>query len=157
MQITRQQLIDWSACTGGLEWFDANYPSGEGEYVDVQLALRRDGHRYYSKWLLSIVINNIPDASVAECAFGDALIEKMADEVDHVTNDASRLSASGKNSVIAASGIGAEIMVGPGGCAAIAYHDGSRVRFAIAYEGENVRAGIRYSVNGKGEFVEVQQ
>lgn len=166
MQITRQHLIDWSACQGDRDWFDANYPSGDGEYVAVQMALQRDGHRDYSNWLSLRVIDNMPDAAVAECAFGDALIVQMAADAEHATDDDARMSssgydarmsASGENSVIAASGIGAYFKVGKKGCAAIAYYDGSRVRFAIAYEGENVRADVWYSVNDKGEFVEVPQ
>lgn len=40
------------------------------------------------------------------------------------------------------------IILGPGGCAALAYHDGERVRFAVAIEGENnIRAGVRYRLN----------
>ena len=184
MQITRQHLIDWSACAGGREWFDANYPSGEGEYVAVQMALHRDGHRDYSNWLSWRVINNLPDACVAECAFGDALIAQMNADSEHIADDYSRNSSSGDdsgnsssgnysrnsssgddsrnsatgdNSVIASAGLNSTFMVGKGGCAAIAYYDGSRVRFAIAYEGENVRADVWYSVNDKGEFVEVPQ
>ena len=166
MQITRKHLIDWSACAGGREWFDANYPSGEGEYVAVQMALHRDGHRDYSNWLSWRVINNLPDACVAECAFGDALIAQMNADSEHIADDYSRNSSSGDdsrnsatgdNSVIASAGLNSTFMVGKGGCAAIAYYDGSRVRFAIAYEGENVRADVWYSVNDKGEFVEVPQ
>ncbi len=41
------------------------------------------------------------------------------------------------------------------GCAALAYHDGERVRFAVAIEGENnIRAGVRYRLNEQHQFVE---
>jgi hypothetical protein len=41
------------------------------------------------------------------------------------------------------------------GCAAIPYHDGERTRFAIAYVGENVEAGVAYRVTESGEFERV--
>ncbi|SPX19495.1 putative oxidoreductase subunit [Escherichia coli] len=38
---------------------------------------------------------------------------------------------------------------------ALAYHDGERVRFAVAIEGENnIRAGVRYRLNEQHQFVE---
>lgn len=36
-----------------------------------------------------------------------------------------------------------------------AFHDGERVRFAVAIEGENnIRAGVRYRLNEQHQFVE---
>ena len=174
MQITRQHLIDWSACDGGREWFDANYPSGEGEYVAIQMALQRDGHRDYSNWLSLRVIDNLPDAALAECSFASEMVRDMtagivADFSSASSNasagfassnasagDDSSNEATGKNSVIAAAGRNSKFKAAEGGCAAIAYHDGTRVRFAVAYVGENVKADTWYSVNERGEFVEVE-
>ncbi|WP_396232848.1 hypothetical protein [Acinetobacter baumannii] len=69
----------------------------------------------------------------------------------------SRLAASGENSIIASSGLDSTFQIGKDGCAAIAYRDEQeKVRFAIAYEGENVKANTWYKVNVKGEFVEVE-
>ena len=158
MQITRQHLIEWSACKGVREWFDANYPSGEGEYVAVQLALQADNRRDYSNWLSWKVVEHWPEQAAAlECAFCDALVQKLIAEAEASQDDASSLAASGNASSLAASGLGSTVTMGPGGCAAVAYHDGARVRFAVAYVGEDgIEAGVTYRVNGKGEFVEVQ-
>ena len=167
MQITRQHLIEWSACKGVREWFDANYPSGEGEYVAVQLALQADNRRDYSNWLSWKVVEHWPEQAAAlECAFCDALVQKLIAEAEASQDDASSLAASGNDSSLAASGndsslaasgLGSTVTMGPGGCAAVAYHDGARVRFAVAYVGEDgIEAGVTYRVNGKGEFVEVQ-
>ena len=210
MQITRQHLIDWSACDGGREWFDANYPSGEGEYVAIQMALQRDGHRDYSNRLSLRVIDNLPDAALAECSFASEMVRDMTagivadfssassnasagfassnasagddssnasagnysrnasagddssnassgdDSRNASAGNYSRNEATGKNSVIAAAGRNSKFKAAEGGCAAIAYHDGTRVRFAVAYVGENVKADTWYSVNERGEFVEVE-
>ncbi|HEY4714285.1 MAG TPA: hypothetical protein VIH30_08630 [Aquirhabdus sp.] len=56
---------------------------------------------------------------------------------------------------ITCSEIGSKFKLYENGCAAIAYHDGTRLRFANAYVGENVKAEVWYVVNTKGEFVEV--
>lgn len=52
-------------------------------------------------------------------------------------------------------GVVDSIILGPWGSAALAYHDGERVRFAVAIEGENnIRAGVRYRLNEQHQFVE---
>ncbi len=69
----------------------------------------------------------------------------------------SQLAASGENSIIASSGLGSKFSLGTGGCAAIPYRDeNKKVRFAVAYVGENIKADTWYQVNAKGEFVEVE-
>lgn len=66
--------------------------------------------------------------------------------------------ATGDDSVVAAADVVCKIVLGEGGCAAIAYQDGDRTRFAVAYVGENgIEAGIAYTVNEKGEFVKLEQ
>ena len=66
----------------------------------------------------------------------------------------SQLAASGENSIIASAGLGSTFSLGQGGCAAIPYHDEhEKVRFAVAYVGENIEADIWYQVNAQGEFI----
>ena len=63
--------------------------------------------------------------------------------------------ASGENSTVVSTGVVDSIILGPGGSAALAYHDGERVRFAVAIEGENnIRTGVRYRLNEQHQFVE---
>ena len=72
------------------------------------------------------------------------------------TGDGSQLAASGYGSVIAVSGIDALVTIGKNGAAAIAYHDGKRIRFITIYEGEDgIEAGVAYHVvDGKAVKVE---
>ena len=63
------------------------------------------------------------------------------------------IDASGENGVVAVAGRDNGFRLGAGGCASVPYHDGTRVRFAVAYAGENVEPGVWYSVNERGEFV----
>jgi hypothetical protein len=68
-----------------------------------------------------------------------------------------RINAEGAGSVIASSGLSARVRAGEFGAVAVAYHDGTRTRFAVGYVGENIKALTWYSVNAAGEFVEVSQ
>ena len=74
---------------------------------------------------------------------------KIANCADNV-----QIMANGENTVIASTGVVDSIILGPGGCAALAYHDGKRMRFAVAIEGENnIRAGVKYRLNEDHQFV----
>lgn len=65
------------------------------------------------------------------------------------------ITALGNNSVIVSAGPVTYIVLGKGGCASIPYHDGRRIRFATAYEGESgIRAGVKYKLNDEHLFVE---
>lgn len=81
-------------------------------------------------------------------SFGaDARIANSGDNVHIVCN--------GENAMVASTGAVDSLVLGPGGCAALAYHDGERMRFAIAVEGENgIRAGAKYRLNDAHQFVE---
>ncbi|QIY81474.1 hypothetical protein [Chromobacterium violaceum] len=69
------------------------------------------------------------------------------------SGDGARIEATGKNAVVAAAATVREVMLGEGGCAAIAYHDGTRNRFALAYVGENgIEAGVKYRLNDQHQF-----
>lgn len=71
------------------------------------------------------------------------------------SGDNVHIIASGENSTVVSTGVVDSIILGPGGSAALAYHDGERVRFAVAIEGENnIRAGVRYRLNEQHQFVE---
>ena len=68
----------------------------------------------------------------------------------------SRLAASGKSSIVVASGCSSTAKAGPNGVIALAWNDGNRPRIAVGYVGEGLKANTLYSVNEKGEFVEVE-
>ena len=71
------------------------------------------------------------------------------------SGDNVHIIASGEDSTIVSTGVVDSIILGPGGSAALAYHDGERVRFAVAIEGENnIRTGVRYRLNEQHQFVE---
>ena len=87
------------------------------------------------------------DLTQVACFGAEAKIANCADNI--------HIIASGENAVVASTGTVDSITLGPGGCAALAYHDGERMRFALAVEGEkNIRAGVKYRLNEGHQFVE---
>ncbi|EME9664330.1 hypothetical protein V1424_004710 [Salmonella enterica] len=69
-----------------------------------------------------------------------------------------RITATGNRSVVAcASGI-ERIVLGEGGCASVPWHDGTRIRIAVAYVGENgIEANTPYYVNDEGQFTRLTE
>ena len=200
--ITGALLTEWNACKSGLTAFTQQFPQG-ATYADVinrgyELKLYSDTQwltqQVWTRWLEK------PGLCEVEVAADCALIETAtAQGADTVSDNGSRLAASGNGSTLAASGYdstlaasgygsrlaasgygsrlaasgygstlaasgygstlaasgyGSKFILGENGCAAIAYWDGKRTRFAIAYVGENVEAGKWYRANERGEFVE---
>ncbi|ELM6409282.1 hypothetical protein Q2663_004679 [Salmonella enterica] len=71
-------------------------------------------------------------------------------------NDA-QITATGNGSVVACAGSVERIVLGENGCASVPWHDGKRIRIAVAYVGENgIEANIPYYVNDEGQFVRVE-
>ncbi|MDU7099603.1 MAG: hypothetical protein E6314_15030, partial [Enterobacter sp.] len=69
-----------------------------------------------------------------------------------------RITATGKGSVVACAGSIERIVLGEGGCASVPWHDGKRIRIAVAYVGENgIEANTPYYVNDEGQFVKVEE
>ncbi|ENT9569129.1 hypothetical protein ACFA6N_002411 [Salmonella enterica] len=68
-----------------------------------------------------------------------------------------RITASGNGSVVACAGSVERIVLGENGCASVPWHDGKRIRIAVAYVGENgIEANIPYYVIDEGQFVRVE-
>ena len=73
------------------------------------------------------------------------------------SGDGARIVADGDNAVIACAGLNARIKVGIGASVAVPYKDATgHARFAVGYEGENLKRGVWYQVNSAGRFEEVE-
>ncbi|EJX1219173.1 hypothetical protein ODG39_004617, partial [Salmonella enterica] len=69
-----------------------------------------------------------------------------------------RITATGNGSVVACAGSIERIVLGEGGCASVPWHDGTRIRIAVAYVGENgIEANTPYYVNNKGQFTRLTE
>ena len=74
------------------------------------------------------------------------------------SGDYAQIGSSGKDSVIASAGLNGKAKIGENGAIALTYTDSAdRYRIAVGYEGEGLKAGVWYSVNSNGEFIEVPE
>ena len=70
------------------------------------------------------------------------------------SGNGSQLAASGNGSVCMSAGLYATARAGDGGAIALAYHDGTRYRIAVAYVGEGgIEPHVDYRVTDAGKFV----
>ena len=101
LQITKEKLRDWSACTDGYQWFLKKFPQGAA-YTEVSAALRADKRYADDTWLASNAFRSLFNAPELIENFVkadvDALIAAVQPSID------SRLAASGNDSALAASG-----------------------------------------------------
>ncbi|WP_192903328.1 hypothetical protein [Burkholderia thailandensis] len=73
------------------------------------------------------------------------------------SGNGARIGADGENAVIAIAGFDAQFKIGKGASVSIAYRDGNeRTRFAVGYEGENLKSGVWYRVTKAGQFEEIE-
>ena len=177
MQITKEQVKAWHACTDGFRWFLDKFPQG-GAYADVHGALIADKRFDDARWLVDKMYRTHLDKAEfiqAETAATDKMVGELTNmkhpsaqvEGENSSGDYARIGSSGYNARITASGKGSvvacagsieRIVLGEGGCASVPWHDGNRTRIAVAYVGENgIEANTTYYVNDEGQFVKVEE
>ncbi|ELP2469638.1 hypothetical protein R1U07_003031 [Salmonella enterica] len=241
MQITKEQVKSWHACTDGFRWFLDKFPQG-GAYADVHGALIADKRFDDARWLVDKMYRTHLDKAEfiqAETAATDKMVgeltsmEQPSDKVAEGENSSgnyaqigssgynaqigssgnyaqigssgynaqigssgynaqigssgynaqigssgnyaqigssgynarigssgnyAQITATGKGSVVACAGSIERIVLGEGGCASVSWHDGKRIRIAVAYVGENgIEANTPYYVNDEGQFVKVEE
>ena len=66
---------------------------------------------------------------------------------------AAHLASSGDDATIAAAAKDCVAKAGPNGAIALAYHDGTRMRFSVGYVGEGLDADTWYRIDNAGQFV----
>jgi Ca2+-binding RTX toxin-like protein len=108
MQITKEQLKQWSACRDGYEWFLRQFPEGTGTYHDIVTALYADKRAADARWLSD---NCYRAFGVAEFSPVElASLNAMAIELNSLEHPAdSELCSSGYGAQIGSSGNGAQI------------------------------------------------
>ncbi|HHJ0460940.1 TPA: hypothetical protein ACQDQ8_004824, partial [Serratia marcescens] len=119
MQITKEQVKAWHACTDGYRWFLEKFPQG-GAYAAVHQALTEDKRFDDARWLVSQMYRthlNNAEFIKAETAATDKLVtdltsmEQPADKVEGENSSGynARIGSSGYNARIGSSGYNAQI------------------------------------------------
>ncbi|ELD9622492.1 hypothetical protein RC748_004692, partial [Salmonella enterica] len=106
MQITKEQVKSWHACTDGFRWFLDKFPQG-GAYADVHGALIADKRFDDARWLVDKMYRTHLDKAEfiqAETAATDKMVGELTS-----SGDDARIGSSGYNAQIGSSGDDARI------------------------------------------------
>ncbi|MDJ3497493.1 hypothetical protein LEK87_00515 [Salmonella enterica] len=119
MQITKEQVKAWHACTDGFRWFLDKFPQG-GSYADVHGALIADKRFDDARWLVDKMYRthlDKPEFIQAETAATDKMVvelnsmEHPSDQVEgeNSSGDDAQIGSSGNYARIGSSGYDAQI------------------------------------------------
>ncbi|HBR6619829.1 TPA: hypothetical protein L9139_001893 [Klebsiella pneumoniae] len=119
MQITKEQVKNWHACTDGYRWFLEKFPQG-GAYADVHGALVTDKRFDDAHWLVDKMYRTFLDSAEfirAETAATDKMVGELtsmpqpSDQVEgeNSSGDDARIGSSGSYARIGSSGNYAQI------------------------------------------------
>ncbi|WP_322735711.1 hypothetical protein [Delftia tsuruhatensis] len=105
LQITKERVKEWSACTGGYRWFLEQFPQG-GQFVPVYRALRAAGRADDANWLVGKISPELDPvlrvAQIAQVVGADR--EWVAEQVQEVIKAADKDVATGNYGHAAATG-----------------------------------------------------
>ncbi|QLH63208.1 hypothetical protein [Serratia symbiotica] len=106
MQITKEQLKAWNACTDGYRYFLDKFPQG-GSYSEVHQALINDSRFDDARWLVEKMYDtHIYNAEFikSEIAATDKMVANLTSEAESNTGDDARIGSSGDDAQIGSSG-----------------------------------------------------
>ncbi|HDS5360846.1 TPA: hypothetical protein QHT96_004516, partial [Enterobacter roggenkampii] len=96
MQITKEQVKAWHACTDGFRWFLDKFPQG-GAYADVHGALIADKRFDDARWLVDKMYRthlDKPEFIQAETAVTDKMVGELT-SMNHPSDQAEGENSSG--------------------------------------------------------------
>ncbi|HAW5765355.1 TPA: hypothetical protein JL171_001814 [Escherichia coli] len=105
MQITKEQVKAWHACTDGFRWFLDKFPQG-GAYADVHGALIADKRFDDARWLVDKMYRthlDKPEFIQAETAATDKMVDELT-SMEHPSDQVEGENNSGYNAQIGSSG-----------------------------------------------------
>ncbi|WP_187362004.1 YdhT family protein [Klebsiella aerogenes] len=119
MQITKEQVKNWHACTDGYRWFLEKFPQG-GAYADVHGALVADKRFDDARWLVDKMYRTFLDSAEfvrAETAATDKMVSELTNmpqpsdqvEGENSSGNYARIGSSGNYARIGSSGDYAQI------------------------------------------------
>ncbi|HEB4944131.1 TPA: hypothetical protein R0J09_004852, partial [Klebsiella quasipneumoniae] len=110
MQITKEQVKNWHACTDGYRWFLEKFPQG-GAYADVHGALVTDKRFDDARWLVDKMYRTFLD-SAEFIQTETAVTDKMVGELNSMPQPSDQVEgekSSGDDARIGSSGYNAQI------------------------------------------------
>jgi hypothetical protein len=184
LQITKERVKAWHACTDGYRWFLEKFPQGGG-FAEVYASLQSDKRYEDSGWLSDKVFAELDaTAKVKQMVIitgaDKVTIEKAAKIGDAAATTGYRANAAttgdwanaattghranaattGNHAVAASLGIGAKAKASKGGAIVLAHRNdyGELLQIRASKAGENgIKPDVFYTLNANGEFVECEE
>ncbi|EIN7932759.1 hypothetical protein LPE67_002518 [Salmonella enterica] len=155
MQITKEQVKAWHACTDGFRWFLDKFPQG-GSYADVHGALIADKRFDDARWLVDKMYRthlDKPEFIQAETAATDKMVVEL-NSMEHPSDQVEGENSSGYDAQIGSSGNYARI--GSSGYNAQIGSSGDDAR--IGSSGYNARigsSGYNAQIGSSGNYARI--
>ena len=174
LEITKDRVKAWSACSDGYRWFLNKFPEG-GAFADVHKALIEDKRGSDADWLVGKAFDEfdtetrVKQIAVIAGADAKAIAERVAAGAEAATTGEGANAATtgyranaattGEGSVAAALGMFAKAKAGVGGAIVLAHRDDSGALLGVkaAMVGQDgIEPDVFYELDGSGNFVKLE-
>ncbi|EDZ3145605.1 hypothetical protein GVZ81_07640 [Salmonella enterica] len=155
MQITKEQVKAWHACTDGFRWFLDKFPQG-GSYADVHGALIADKRFDDARWLVDKMYRthlDKPEFIQAETAATDKMVVEL-NSMEHPSDQVEGENSSGDDAQIGSSGNYARI--GSSGYDAQIGSSGNYARIGSSgYNAQIGSSGYNAQIGSSGNYARI--
>ena len=155
LQITKDRVKSWAACSDGYRWFLGKFPEG-AEFVPVYRALIADKRGDDADWLVGKLFDELDTTTrVKLTAIIAAQVAAGAEAA--TTGNWANAATTGEHAVAAALGIEAKAKAGAGGAIVLAHRndDGDLICIRAAMVGQDcIKPDVWYELSADCEFVE---
>ena len=165
LEITKDRVKAWSACSDGYRWFLNKFPEG-GAFADVHKALIEDKRGSDADWLVGKAFDEfdtetrVKQIAVIAGADAKAIAERVAAGAEAATTgEGANAATTGEGSVAAALGMFAKAKAGVGGAIVLAHRDDSGALLGVkaAMVGQDgIEPDVFYELDGSGNFVKLE-
>ena len=163
LQITKDRVKSWAACSDGYRWFIGKFPEG-AEFVPVYRALTTDKRGDDADWLVGKLFDELDTTTrvklTAIIAGADAVAiaaQVAAGAEAATTGNWANAATTGEHAVAAALGIEAKAKAGAGGAIVLTHRndDGDLICIRAAMVGQDgIKPDVWYELSADCEFVE---
>ena len=165
LQITKDRVKSWAACSDGYRWFLGKFPEG-AEFVPVYRALISDKRGGDADWLVGKLFDEldtttrVKQTAIIAGADAVAIAAQVAAGAEAATTGyCANAATTGKHSVAAALGIDAKAKASAGGAIVMTHRndDGDLICIRAAMVGQDgIKPDVWYELSADGEFVECE-
>ena len=179
LEINKERLRTWKACSSGYGWFLEKFPQG-GMFGEVYNALRDDRRYDDSDWLINHVFSDLDtgakvsqlvsitgadkdniEQQVKECGGKESEVATTGYRANAATTgEWANAATTGEHAVAAALGIEGKAKAGISGAIVLCYRndEGHLIHIRASKVGENgIKPDAWYSLDENGEFIETAE